>query len=159
MNNFEKWVLRKRNVWIHILLALFTYGITLLIYFIVYLKNSNYFEMTRKPEEYAEKNNLRCFHSKVVGVTYNNDNGTSRQAYLATVKQYDELNLRIYEYKPGEKAIGVYYQDKQLGNINADLLDELMNYMKHDQLISVIAEPSGGDGKTRGCNITILTEK
>lgn len=159
MSGFEKLILRKRNMWIHILVGLLTYGVSVLIYLVVYFKNKDYFDMTRNPEIYAEKNNLRCFHSKIVGVTYNNDNGTSRQKYLSSVKQFDELNLRIYEYKPGEKAVGVFYNNNQLGNINADLVDEIMDYMKHDQLISIIATPTGSEGKTRGCNITILTDK
>ena len=159
MSDFEKWVLRKKNLWINIVLALCTYFIWLIVYLVIYFKNKDYMFMTRHPETYADKNNLRCFHTKIVGVTFNNDNGSSRQEYLSKLGMYDELNLAIYEYKPDEDAVGVYYKNKQLGNINADLLDDVIDIIIKKELIAVIAEPTGIDKNTRGCNITIIAKK
>lgn len=159
MSNFEKWVLRKKNLWINILLVLCTYFIWLIVYLIIYFKNKDYIYMTRHPELYADKNKLRCFHTKVVGVTFDNEDGSSRQYYLSKLGMYDELELAIYEYKPGEDAVGVYYKNKQLGNISAELVDEVIDIIIQKDLIAVIAEPTGSDNKTRGCNLSIITKK
>lgn len=159
MSSFEKWTLRKKNLWINILLILMTYFAYLVVYLFVLFKNKEYYEMTRNPEKYADKRNLRCFHSKIVGVTFKNENGTSRQDNLKKIGHSDELNLVIYEYKPGEEAIGVYYKNRQLGNVAAELVDELKEIIRNNKLISVIAEPTGSNGKTRGCNISIICEK
>lgn len=159
MTEFEKWILRKKNLWINILLMLCTYFIWLIVYIVIYIKNKDYISMTRHPEIYANNNNLRCIHSKIVGVTFKNEDGTSRQNYLNKIGLYDELKLVIYEYKPGLEAVGVFYKNKQLGNINADLVDELIDIINNNELISVIAEPTGGENKTKGCNISIITKK
>lgn len=159
MSNFERWILRKKNFWIHLFLFLITFYVYLLIYLIVLFKNLDYYKMTRKPEQYANEKNYRCVHSKIVGVTFNNDDGTSRQKYLKVLRQYDELRLIHYEYKPNEFAIGVFYNNKQLGNINAELYEELKDSVNNNRIISVIAEPTGENGKTYGCNITIIFKK
>lgn len=159
MNNFEKWMLKKKNIWIHIFLTLVTWYVYLIIYIIVRIKNKNYYDMIHNPELYADKCNLRCIHSKVVGVTFDNEDGTSRQKNISKVKQCDELELIPYEYQHREEALGVFHNKRQIGNISADLCYELMEIIKNDELISVIANPTGGNGKTLGCNLTIVVKK
>ncbi len=159
MNNFEKWILKKKSIWIHFALFIITAYLYLPIYLIVLFKNKKYYEMLRNPEAYADKNNLKCLHSKVVGVTFNNEDGTSRQNYLKNVKQDDELKLIPYEYEHQAEALGVFHNKKQIGNINADLCYELMAAINDNKEIFVFATPTGGNGKTRGCNITIIMDK
>ena len=158
MSNFEKWILKKKSFWIHFILFLITAYLYLPLYIIILFKNKNYYDMTRNPEMYADKNNLRCIHSKIVGVTFNNEDGTSRQFNISKVKQNDELKLIPYEYEPGEDALGVFHNNRQIGNINADLCYELIEKIKNGELIHVFANPTGGNGKTYGCNITIITK-
>lgn len=159
MNNFEKWMLKKKNIWLNIFLGLITYGAYLILWLIIRFKNKDYYEKKYNPEVYARKNNFRCIHSKVVGVTFNNEDGTSRQKNLNKVKPYDELELIPYEYQHREEALGVFHNKRQIGNINADLCYELMEIINKNKRIFVIANPTGGNGKTLGCNITIIIEK
>lgn len=156
MNNFEKWILKKKNIWINILLFLFTYGVYFIIWLIIRIKNNDYYDMLKDPEGYANKNSLRCIHSKVVGVTFNNDDGTSRQKNIANIKENDELKLIPYEYNPGEEALGVFHNNKQIGNVNADLCYEIIDKVRDNEIIIVIANPTGGNKKTYGCNFTII---
>ena len=158
MSSFEKWILKKKNIWLEIFLFLITYGIYFIIWLIIRIKNSKYYEMTRNPEMYANKNNLRCIHSKVVGVSFKNEDGTSRQFNISKVKQNDELKLVPYEYEPGEEALGVFHNNRQIGNISADLCYEMIEKVKNSDIVIVIATPTGGNGKTYGCNLTIITK-
>ena len=65
---------------------------------------------------------------KVAGVTFNNDDGTSRQLILRKLhfhdspfNEYADVEIRRYEFK-GQSAYGVYVNDMQIGNIPADLI-------------------------------------
>lgn len=97
-------------------------------------------------------------HTKVVGVTYPNDDGTSRQDILefCTLGETVELNQQWY---CGEPAIAVIAGHGQIGYLNKELAADLYyQYFQDDDVYihATIRSLTGGyDGLTRGCNIRI----
>ena len=92
--------------------------------------------------------------TKVVGVTFKNDDGTDRQEILATVYAGDALDLEPYEYN-GAPAMAVIHANGCIGNIKADLAADLCSnpYITYT---AEVLEVTGGDGiKSYGCNIEI----
>lgn len=103
----------------------------------------------------------KCVHrinTKVVGVTFDNDDGTNRQDILCCCDEDTPIELQFYRYK-GRPAYYVVnsYTDEILGNISADLTQKLYDYESDNmELEAEIIEITGGeDGKWYGCNIRI----
>lgn len=89
----------------------------------------------KKPKE-----PIQC-HSvfKLAGVTFENEDGTSRQKILKSLKEHDDLKVEKYKYN-GEDAIKVLTLDNQcIGNIKAkdvpyvlELIDDAFRYELFD---------------------------
>ena len=100
---------------------------------------------------------IRDFHTKVVGVTFGNPDGSSRQAYISNLKPNQDLVLRPVPTAQYPDAIGVFTLDgKQLGLINEELAAEIkykypMNFMQ-----VTVSSITGGNGKNYGCNIHVI---
>lgn len=102
---------------------------------------------------------------KVTGVTFNNDDGTSRQLILRKLhfhdspfNEYADVEIRQYDFK-GQPAYGVFVNNMQIGNIPAALIPFMQDNIGRIESISYIDVYGGGqkDGKpiSYGCKITL----
>lgn len=93
--------------------------------------------------------------TKVVGVTYNNSDGTSRQDILALCSAGESVGLEYFEHQ-GTPAYAVMSQHGQIGNISAELAKIIDT--KYDGAIvrsSIAAVTGGVDDLYYGCNLLI----
>ena len=103
------------------------------------------------------QNVIRDFHSKVVGVTFGNADGSSRQEYIRKLKPGEELVFRPLPTREYPDAIGVFtLKGKQLGYLNSDLAAELKYKYPTNFMRVTVDSVTGGGGKTYGCNIHIV---
>jgi single-stranded-DNA-specific exonuclease len=105
----------------------------------------------------------RSFHSKVVGVTHQNSDGSYRQAILRGSWEGRPLILKREPDNPYDSsAIAVFTEDlEQLGYIGAHLAESLAPQMDRGVAVSAtISENTGGAGNknTLGCNILITID-
>ena len=107
-------------------------------------------------EEFLEKNELvRTIRTKVVGVTHQNSDGSSRQKHLAECIDGASVELRYFTYK-GAPAYSVHCCGDQIGNLPADLARDLYELPDTYTLVGEIDEVTGGeDGLKYGCNLRI----
>lgn len=97
------------------------------------------------------------FFSKVVGVTFNNEDGSSRQKYISGLKAGDELTFRPVAIEGHPEAVGVFTTDgKQLGHLTAELAGELRNKYPTHPISATVAQVTGGGDRSYGCNIHII---
>ena len=96
------------------------------------------------------------FYTKVVGVTYPNHDGSSRQSILAKCRKGDYIILESFHYQ-GEPAYAVFTEHGQIGNLSSSLAKNLEIEYRDDIIFSsTISEVTGGhDGLNFGCNIRI----
>ena len=119
------------------------------------------------PDNSAQRQNEYIFAPiRIAGVTYNNDDGVSRQLILRKLHFHDspfdkyiDITIKQYEFE-GQLAYGVYVNDVQIGNIPADLVPFLQENIGRIESISYIDVYGGGrnkDGKpiSYGCRITL----
>lgn len=92
--------------------------------------------------------------TKVVGVTFQNDDGTDRQELLALVSPGDTLDLEPYKYN-GAPAMKVVHAVGCIGNLKAELAADLCKNEYITYTAEVLEVTGGEDGKTYGCNIEI----
>lgn len=93
--------------------------------------------------------------TKVVGVTYRNEDGSNRQSILAHCHAGDEILLRYFEYH-GAPAYAVFTEHGQIGNLSKDLAWELGQYGDDIYVIGRILAVTGGyQGLSFGCNIAL----
>lgn len=99
------------------------------------------------------------FRTKVRGVTFSNDNGTSRQSILAYCNAGDQLRFTRFTYQ-GDPAYAVHSDWGQIGNLAADLAGDVAAIIDSRErkclLLGQILNVTGGDnGKYFGCNISV----
>lgn len=138
--------MKKLKAWQIVLLVIF-YPVGI-VYFIIWLCKRN----TPK-----KKNILREFNTKVVGVTFGNDDGSSRQAIIKSCKEGEKITLKPVPTAEYPDAIGVFNKHgKQLGHVNAELASEIKyKYINNPMSITVNNITGGGD-KNYGCNLHII---
>lgn len=105
-------------------------------------------------------------HHHLVGVSFKNDDGSSRQKMLKKIAKENEkddpewfpnITIEQYDYQ-GSPAIGVYADDYQIGNISKDEVDDVLK--NHDTIRSIDINVFGGDsGKSYGAEIVIIYNK
>lgn len=98
-------------------------------------------------------------HTKIVGVTYDNPDGTDRQTIIASLTLQSQITLsRDYGniYDPNAIAVLTAARE-QIGFINRDIASELAPKMDLGSTYFVkITSLTGGDhGYSRGVNIRI----
>ncbi len=103
---------------------------------------------------------------KVAGVTFNNDDGVSRQLILRKLhfhdspfNEYADVEIKQYDFN-GQPAFGVYVNNMQIGNIPAALVPFIQENISRIESISYIDVYGGGhsqDGQpiSYGCKITL----
>ena len=123
-------------------------------------------EEAKRAEEEARnpKPIIKSWCFKIAGVTFRNDDGTSRQDILKRMYAIqeagvlDEIDIQDYDYN-GELAYGVYYNDEQFGNIKRQDIAEMDEAMNSDGITSCAIEIyhfRNEDGKKIYCaNLTL----
>lgn len=111
----------------------------------------------------APPSEIARFHTKVVGVTYPTTQGgcSTRQEALVCMRRKDTLSVEYFDYN-GEPAYRVVldrnYSD--IGNLSADLAEEIYKKYKDCAIKVVDWEITGGDdGRNYGCNIELAFYK
>lgn len=103
---------------------------------------------------------------KIAGVTFNNDDGVSRQLILRKLhfhdspfNEYADVEIKQYDFN-GQSAFGVYVNNMQIGNIPSDLMPFIQENINRIDSISYIDVYGGGRSKdgqsiSYGCKITL----
>ena len=103
---------------------------------------------------------MRHFHTKIVGVTYKNSDGSHRQKLIAKCDVFETLTLDHEEDNAHDpNAVRVCRQNgQQLGYLNAGLAEEIVrksaNGYRFAAIISDIT--GGGKGESFGVNLLIV---
>lgn len=100
---------------------------------------------------------IRDFNTKVVGVTFGNDDGSSRQAIIKNCKAGEDIIFKPVPTAEYPDAIGVFNKrGQQLGHLNAELAAEMKNKYPNNPMSVTINNITGGDDKNYGCNLHII---
>lgn len=103
----------------------------------------------------GENELVRTIHTKVVGVTFRNKDGSSRQENLSYCVSGGTVEFEYFTYQ-GAPAYAVYCGGLQIGNLPADLARDLYELPDTYTFIGDIDEVTGGDdGLNYGCNLSI----
>lgn len=141
--------MKKLKPWQIVLLIVF-YPVGI-VYFIIWLCKKN---KTAAP---VSRSIMRDFNTKVVGVTFGNDDGTSRQEIIKSCKPGDDIILKPVPTKEYPDAIGVFNKKgQQLGHIGAELASELKEKYPRNAMSVTINNITGGGDKNYGCNLHIV---
>lgn len=138
------------------------------------------YETNTKIVNILSTKSYKVIKTKVVGVSYKNGNGSSRQGYIEDLDAGDKLLIKREEYK-GKPAYAVFSDEKkQIGYISQDLADKLATEYKDMPLSAVVREIKGGKHKidnddefegeddteddstynsSYGCNINLIIKK
>lgn len=106
------------------------------------------------------------YHTKLAGVTKENDSGMDIQYILerlaehnSVIEQYDQYAVTLEHEKDNEydkNAIKVKCLDYHIGYIKKDLAKRLAPLVDENRIEAEISDITGGeDGKSYGCNILI----
>lgn len=143
--------MKKLKTWQKVLLIIF-YPVGI-VYFIVWLCKRNK-GATPAP---APRSVVRDFYTKVVGVTFGNDDGTSRQRIIKACKPGDDIIFKPVPTEEFPDAIGVFNKrEQQLGHLNAELAAEIKNKYGYNPMSVFVSNITGGDGSNYGCNLHII---
>lgn len=136
--------------------------------------------LTEKSNDYENKINALCeyfkinkpaekvFEIKLKGVTFPNNDGSSRQSILKEIKDSLDINPTIpirlntekYIYTPEiglpEDAIAITWNDKCIGNLGKDVVAEINEKYPNAQLTATLKDIYGGEnGMAFGCKIEL----
>lgn len=111
---------------------------------------------TAKKERKPKK--PKTIRTKVVGVTFKNEDGTDRQKIVSRHKPGDVLILRHQPIRDYPDAVAVYgRRNQQLGHLRSELARDIVKYMKAGRKVTcrVLEITGGGPGRNWGCNVEI----
>ena len=142
--------MKKLKTWQKVLLIIF-YPVGI-VYFIIWLCNRNKAQAgAGAPAIRVDKSKLTViedFHTKVVGVTFNNDDGTSRQSIIKSCKAGEDIIFKPVPTKEYPDAIGVFNKKgQQLGHLSQGVAAEIKN---------TVSNITGGGDLSYGCNLHIV---
>lgn len=92
--------------------------------------------------------------TKIVGVTFDNEDGENRQDILSTMTGDEEITAEKYTYN-GEPAAYIKWGSKILGNLSAELAADLYRKYPNATYEAQILEITSGGVHTFGCNIEL----
>lgn len=105
---------------------------------------------------------VKSFVTKVVGVSYDNDDGSSRQEILSRCLRGEPVGLHSYTFN-GQPALAVISEHGQIGHLRQDLAADIDNKYGDNIIFSAtINDITGGDnGLHYGCfiNLSIYVPK
>lgn len=143
--------MRKLKPWQIVLLVIF-YPVGI-VYLIVWLCNKN----KKTPSAQEAPTVARDFNTKIVGVTFGNEDGTSRQEYIKKLKTGDDIIFKPMGTAEHPEAIGVFNnKGQQLGYLSAELAAELKEKYPLNPMSVTVSGVTGGGDKTYGCNLHIV---
>ena len=151
--------MKKLKPWQIVLLIIF-YPVGI-VYFIVWLCRRKKNRQPAVKFDAAAAQIERDFHTKVVGVSFNNKDGSSRQDIIKSCRSGEEIYLKPTPSKEFPDAIGVFTKaGKQLGFVNADLAKDLKEKYPTNPMSCAISDIHGGeDDKKLGVNLHIVIYK
>lgn len=109
-------------------------------------------------QQYIEEHPIiKEFYTKVVGVSFPNDDGSSRQAILSNCRRGDYILLKTYSFR-GKLAYAVHTEHGQIGNLPADLAECLETEYNDDFIASgeIYSITGGSGGLFYGCKIHLI---
>lgn len=106
----------------------------------------NYFLRTHIP--------IDEIYTKVVGVSYSNDDGTSRQEALQNCHSGEQVSLEFFTYE-GAPAYAVFTSHGQIGNLSAHIADKIYNQYTDYAVVGTIEQITGGNDLYYGCNLLL----
>lgn len=86
--------------------------------------------------------------TKIVGVTFENEDGENRQDILSRMTGDEQIEVEKYTYN-GKPAAYVKWGNKILGNLSAELAEDLERKYPNAQYTAEILEISGGGTNVR----------
>lgn len=108
------------------------------------------------PFYFDDYNVVKTIRTKVVGVTYRNSDGSSRQENIACCSPGDPLELDYFSYR-GSPAFSVSDgSGNQLGNLSAEIAHAIFDLPPDLITYASVKQITGGDSSNYGCNIEIL---
>lgn len=127
-----------------------------------YVNKINYLcELLGHPRPVSEEHDL-----KLVGVTFPNDDGTSRQENIAEIEKYLDshpgepvvLDVEKYTFVPEigdpEPAIRVLWEGKCIGNLAKGVAKDIdVRYINPQFKAYLVSITGGSEGMSRGCKI------
>lgn len=145
--------MKKLKTWQKVLLVIF-YPVGI-VYFIVWLCNRN--KSGSGAVGSSKLSVIRDFNTKVVGVTFSNDDGSSRQEIIKNSKAGEDIIFKPVPTADYPDAIGVFNKrGQQLGHLNAELAAEMKNKYTNNPMSVTINNITGGGDKNYGCNLHII---
>lgn len=109
--------------------------------------------------------------TKVVGVTFANPDGSSRQAHIKQhARQGDPVFLLPHPIPEDKNAVGVHIRQRrgclaigrpktaQIGHLGREMAQELHQAIVEGRVSGHILQVTGGDGKTLGVNIELIVK-
>ncbi len=145
--------MKKLKTWQKVLLVIF-YPVGI-VYFIVWLCNRN--KSGAGAVGSSKLSVIRDFNTKVVGVTFGNDDGSSRQEIIKNSKAGEDIIFKPVPTADYPDAIGVFNKrGQQLGHLNAELAAEMKNKYTNNPMSVTINNITGGGDKNYGCNLHII---
>lgn len=107
-------------------------------------------------DKFLEENVVvREIHTKVAGVTFRNEDGSSRQKILADICPGEAVAFEHFTYQ-GAPAYSVSCCGRQIGNLPADLARDLYELPDDYTFVGEVHQITGGyDGLAYGCNLLL----
>ena len=102
-------------------------------------------EQTRTVTPVSSGKVVDTIRTKIVGVTFENEDGENRQDILGRMSGDEEIEIEKYTYK-GKPAAYVKWGNKILGNLSAELAEDLARKYPNARYTAEILEISGGGG-------------
>lgn len=97
---------------------------------------------------------------RLKGVTFNNDDGSSRQEYLKKLQEACKTGpqlLRAHKWTyNGDPAIKVYWGEKEIGGLPAAFAKELAEKYAHYEVELTVENVAGGDDFNYGCEVNVV---
>lgn len=151
--------MKKLKTWQKVLLIIcYPVGI---VYFIIWLCNRNKAQaVPQAPAIRVDTGKLTViedFHTKVVGVTFNNDDGTSRQNIIKNCKAGEDIIFKPVPTNEYPDAIGVFNKKgQQLGHLSQGVAAEIKNKYGYNPMSVTVSNITGGGDLSYGCNLHII---
>lgn len=153
--------MKKLKGWqIALLVIFYPVGIVYLLVWLINRSKTNTNATAAQGKNAVKASDLsvrRDFHTKVVGVTFGNDDGSSRQKIIAGCKIGQGVVFRPMNDPQHPESIGVFTKNgKQLGYLHAELAQEIREKYSKNPMQAEIENITGGDGYNYGCNLHII---
>jgi hypothetical protein len=98
---------------------------------------------TGAPAHVSGSRIAETIRTKVVGVTFDNEDGENRQSILSSMNGSEDIEIEKYTYN-GEPAAYVKWGNKILGNLSAELARDLAGKYPNASYTAEILDISGG---------------